>query len=32
MKMQEVRQMAKKLGVKSFGKTKTELIREIQRT
>jgi hypothetical protein len=32
MKMQEVRVMAKKLGIKSFGKTKTDLIREIQRT
>jgi hypothetical protein len=31
MKMQEIRIMAKKLGVNSFGKTKTELIREIQR-
>jgi len=31
MKMQEIRLMAKKLGVNSFGKTKTELIREIQR-
>jgi hypothetical protein len=31
MKMQEIRQMAKKLGINSFGKTKTELIREIQR-
>ncbi len=32
MKMQEVRQMAKRLGINSFGKTKTDLIREIQRT
>jgi hypothetical protein len=32
MKMQEIRQMAKKLGINSFGKTKTDLIREIQRT
>lgn len=31
MKMQEVRQKAKGLGINSFGKTKTELIREIQR-
>jgi hypothetical protein len=31
MKMQEVRQMAKKMGVNSFGKTKADLIREIQR-
>ena len=31
MKMQEVRQMAKKMGINSFGKTKTDLIREIQR-
>jgi hypothetical protein len=31
MKMQEIRLMAKRLGVNSFGKTKTELIREIQR-
>jgi hypothetical protein len=29
--MQEVRQMAKKMGINSFGKTKTDLIREIQR-
>jgi hypothetical protein len=32
MKMQEIRQMAKKLGINSFGKTKADLIREIQRT
>ncbi len=31
MKMQEIRTMAKSLGVNSFGKTKAELIREIQR-
>ena len=31
MKMQEIRAMAKKLGINSFGKTKIELIREIQR-
>ena len=31
MKMQEIRQMAKKMGINSFGKTKTDLIREIQR-
>ena len=31
MKMQEIRQMAKKLGINSFGKTKVELVREIQR-
>jgi hypothetical protein len=31
MKMQEIRSMAKNLGINSFGKTKTELIREIQR-
>lgn len=31
MKMQEIRSMAKKRGINSFGKTKTELIREIQR-
>lgn len=31
MKMQEVRVLAKKLGIKSFAKTKVELIREIQR-
>ena len=31
MKMQEIRAMAKKLGINSFGKTKTDLIREIQR-
>jgi hypothetical protein len=32
MKMQEIRSMAKGLGINSFGKTKTDLIREIQRT
>ena len=31
MKMQEVRVKAKNLGINSFGKTKTDLIREIQR-
>jgi len=31
MKMQEVRERAKKLGVSSFGKKKADLIREIQR-
>ncbi len=31
MKMQEVRLKAKNLGINSFGKTKAELIREIQR-
>ena len=31
MKIQEIRTMAKKLGVNSFGKKKPELIREIQR-
>ena len=30
MKMQEVRSLAKKLGVNSFGKSKIELIRDIQ--
>ncbi len=30
MKMQEVRAMAKKLSVNSFGKTKIQLIKEIQ--
>lgn len=29
--MQDVRAMAKSLGINSFGKNKTELIREIQR-
>lgn len=29
--MQEIRAMAKALGIPSFGKTKTELIRSIQR-
>jgi hypothetical protein len=31
MKMQEIRAKAKELGVNSFGKSKTDLIREIQR-
>lgn len=31
MKMQEVHNMARQLGVNSFGKTKTEVIHEIQR-
>ena len=31
MKMQEVRAIAKDLGVNSFGKSKVELIKEIQR-
>ena len=31
MKMQEIQSKAKQLGIKSFGKTKTNLIREIQR-
>jgi hypothetical protein len=31
MKMQEVHKLAKQLGIKSFGKTKAEIIREIQR-
>ncbi len=31
MKMQEIRQKAKSLGIKSFGKTKVQLIKEIQR-
>jgi len=31
MKMQDVRAMARALGINSFGKTKIELIREIQR-
>jgi len=30
MKINEVRKMANKHGIKSFGKTKTSLIREIQ--
>lgn len=30
MKMNEVRTMAKKLGINSFGKSKAALIREIQ--
>lgn len=31
MKMQDVRAKAKELGINSFGKTKVDLIREIQR-
>lgn len=31
MKMQEIRTKAKELGINSFGKTKTELIRAIQK-
>jgi len=31
MKMQDVRAKAKALGINSFGKTKTALVREIQR-
>lgn len=31
MKMQEIRAMSKKYGINSFGKSKDELIREIQR-
>jgi hypothetical protein len=31
MKMQEVRGKAKAMGISSFGKSKVELIREIQR-
>lgn len=31
MKMQEVRTMAKAMGITSFGKSKAELIREMQR-
>ena len=31
MKMQEVREKAKRLGINSFGKRKADLIREIQR-
>jgi hypothetical protein len=31
VKMQEIRAMAKKMGINSFAKTKAELIREIQR-
>ncbi len=31
MKMQEIRALSKKYGINSFGKTKVELIREIQR-
>ena len=32
MKMQEVRERAKRLGINSFGKRKDDLIREIQRS
>ena len=31
MKMQEVHLLAKRLGIKSFGRTKSEVIRAIQR-
>lgn len=31
MKINEIRKMAKKINVNSFGKTKIELVREIQR-
>ena len=31
MKMQDIRSMSKKYGINSFGKTKADLIREIQR-
>ena len=31
MKMHEIRAIAKNLGINSFGKSKAELIREIQR-
>ncbi|MCE5242402.1 MAG: SAP domain-containing protein [Syntrophobacteraceae bacterium] len=31
MKIQEIRAKAKALGINSFGKTKVELVREIQR-
>lgn len=31
MKMQDIRSMSKKYGINSFGKTKVELIRGIQR-
>ncbi len=31
MKMQEIRKKAKALGINSFGKTKVQLIKEIQR-
>jgi len=31
MKMNEIRTLAKSLGINSFGKSKVELIREIQR-
>ncbi|MEN6440634.1 MAG: SAP domain-containing protein [Syntrophobacter sp.] len=30
MKMQEIRTIAKKLGINSFGKSKRDLVREIQ--
>jgi hypothetical protein len=30
MKMNEIRSLAKSLGIKSFGKSKVELIKEIQ--
>lgn len=30
MKMQEIRDMGKKLGIKAFGKSKAQLIHEIQ--
>jgi hypothetical protein len=32
MKMQEIRGMAKGLGINTFGKSKTDVIRAIQRT
>jgi hypothetical protein len=32
MKMHEIRTMAKKMGINSFGKSKSELIRNIQRS
>ena len=31
MRMQEIRSLAKSLGINSFGKSKVELIKEIQR-
>ncbi len=31
MKIQDLRSLAKGMGIKSFGKTKVDLIREIQR-
>lgn len=31
MKMQQIRLIAKELGINSFGKSKVELVREIQR-